>query len=68
MTASPENARSALRVLQLGLEELGCDRLLEVARVVGKCVNSLADQVAFYEAQKETLRAPGQSDTDGGSA
>jgi hypothetical protein len=57
MTASPENARAAFRLLQEGLEELGHTRLLDVAATVGKCVDSLADQVAFYEGQKQTRTA-----------
>lgn len=55
MTASVQNALSALNKLEEGLGELGHDRLNAVADVVGKCLRSLAAQVEFYENAKAPL-------------
>jgi hypothetical protein len=55
MTASVQNALSALGKLQDGLQELGHERLNAVADVVGKCLRSLASQVEFYESAKAPL-------------
>jgi len=57
MTASVENALSALSKLEEGLQELGHERLKSVADVVGKCLRSLASQVEFYESAKAPLRS-----------
>lgn len=59
MTASVQNALSALRVLQDGLAELDHERLNHVADVVEKCMKSLCDQVAFYEGEKSPLKSDG---------
>lgn len=55
MTASSQNALSAIRNLQQGLDELGHERLNAVADVVEKCIRSLAAQVDFYESAKAPL-------------
>ena len=57
MTASVQNALSALGKLEEGLQELGHARLNSVADVVGKCLRSLASQVEFYESAKAPLRS-----------
>lgn len=61
MTASIENARQCFALLKKGLDEAGCPRLADFADSAGKCVESLAGQVAFYEGQKAREAAPGDN-------
>ncbi len=55
MTASVQNALSALENLESGLEELGHGRLKSLAGVVRKCIQSLAGQIEFYESAKAPM-------------
>ncbi|MEP4031354.1 hypothetical protein [Roseibium polysiphoniae] len=65
MTASTGNARRAMTLLKQSLDALGHPRVSAVADVVGKCLESLAAQVEFYEGIKSPLRRMIVQDPDG---